>query len=182
MPAPLAIFHSNPGNCGSDPGMRLSGAANLFMFFAPLQNWRHVKVTERRIKVDWVMCMHDLVYVRSPQAERCVLVEDQLNTHDPASLYDVFEPAKARRILDRLKFHFTPKHGSWLNMSEIELSVLSRQCLDGYTLDPLTLAQEIAAWEIERNSMSQRWIGVSRGRGTHQAQETLSNHLPSRKC
>jgi transposase len=128
------------------------GTANLFMFFAPLQNWRHVKVTERRTKTDWAMCMYDLVYVHFPQAERCVVVEDQLNTHDPASLYEVFEPAEAKRILDRLEFHFTPKHGSWLNMAEIELSVLSRQCLDGYISDPLTLAQEIWAWETERNS------------------------------
>ncbi|MEJ2305002.1 MAG: IS630 family transposase [Anaerolineales bacterium] len=128
------------------------GTANLFMFFAPLQNWRHVKVTERRTKADWAICMHDLVYLHFPQAERCVLVQDQLNTHNPASLYEVFGPAEAKRILDRLEFHFTPKHGSWLNMAEIELSVLSRQCLDGYIPDPLTLAQEIGAWEMERNS------------------------------
>jgi len=128
------------------------GTANLFMFFAPLQNWRHIKVTERRTKADWAICMHDLVSVHFPQAERCVLVEDQLNTHAPSSLYEVFEPAEAKRILDRLEFHFTPKHGSWLNMAEIELSVLSRQCLKGYIPDPLTLAQETGAWETERNS------------------------------
>lgn len=128
------------------------GTANLFLFFAPLQNWRHIKVTQRRTKTDWALCMQELVYVHFPQAERCILVEDQLNTHDPAALYEVFEPAEAKRILDRLEFHFTPKHGSWLNMAEIELSVLSRQCLDRYIPDPLTLAQEIGAWETERNS------------------------------
>jgi hypothetical protein len=129
------------------------GAANLFMFFAPLHNWRHVKVTAQRTKKDWAMCMHDLVDVHFPQAERCVLVQDQLNTHDPACLYEVFEPAKARSMLDRLEFHFTPKHGSWLNMAEIELSVLGRQCLDGYIPDRLTLGCETLAWETERNTI-----------------------------
>ena len=107
---------------------RREGTANLFMFFAPLQNWRHIKVTDHRTKTDWAMCMHDLVHLHFPDAECCILVEDQLNTHNPAALYEVFEPAKARSILDRLEFHFTPKHGSWLNMAEIEFSVLSRQC------------------------------------------------------
>jgi hypothetical protein len=127
------------------------GTANLFMFFAPLQNWRHVKVTERRTKADWAFCMRDLVDVYFPQAERCVLVEDQLNTHDPSALYEVFPPDEAKRILDRLEFHFTPKHGSWLDMAEIELSVLSRQCLNGYIPNPILLAQEARAWETERN-------------------------------
>ena len=98
------------------------------------------------------MCMRDLVHVHFPEAERCVIVEDQLNTHAPSSMYEVFKPAEAKRILDRLEFHFTPKHGSWLNMAEIELSVLSRQCLDRYIPDPITLAQETMAWETERNS------------------------------
>lgn len=128
------------------------GTANLFMFFAPLHNWRHVKVTQQRTKVDWAICMHDLVYVHFPQAERCILVEDQLNTHDPACLYEVFPPAEAKRILDRLEFHFTPKHGSWLNMAEIELSVLSRQCLDRYIASSTLLGEEVGAWEVERNA------------------------------
>jgi hypothetical protein len=131
---------------------RRGGTANLFMFFAPLQNWRHIQVTERRTKVDWAMCMHDLVYLHFPTAERCILVEDHLNTHDPAALYEVFPPAKARSILDRIEFHFTPKHGSWLNMAEIELSVLSRQCLSGYIPDRSTLADETLAWETTRNN------------------------------
>ena len=130
------------------------GTANLFMFFAPLQNWRHVKVTEHRTKVDWARCMHDLVYLHFPHAERCVLVEHNLNTHDPSALYEVFPPAEAKRILDRLEFHFTPKHGSWLNMAEIELSVLSRQCLDRYISSPAMLLDEVGAWEVDRNSIA----------------------------
>ncbi len=128
------------------------GTANLFMFFAPLHNWRHVEVTPHRTKVDWATCMRDLVYVHFPQAERCVLVEDNLNTHDPAALYEVFPPAEAKSILDRLEFQFTPKHGSWLNMAEIELSVLSRQCLDRYIASPNMLLEEVSAWEVDRNT------------------------------
>jgi transposase len=128
------------------------GTANLFMFFAPLQNWRHVKVTQRRTKVDWAWCMHDLVEIHFPHAQRCVVVQDQLNTHLPAALYEVFPPAQAKHILDHLEFHYTPKHGSWLNMAEIEFSVLSRQCLDGYIPDVVTLQGETLAWETERNS------------------------------
>jgi hypothetical protein len=131
---------------------RREGTANLFMFFAPLQNWRHVKVTERRTKVDWAWCMRDLVDVHFPNAEQCVVVEDHLNTHLPAALYEVFVPAEAKRILDRLEFHFTPKHGSWLNMAEIEFSVLSRQCLNGYIPSMATLEHETWAWERERNT------------------------------
>jgi len=131
---------------------RRQGSANLFMFFAPLQNWRHVKVTEQRTKKDWAWCMHDLVYQHFPNAERCILVEDNLNTHSPAALYEIFEPTKAKSILDRLEFHFTPKHGSWLNMAEIEFSVISRQCFSGYIPDIETLERETSAWEIERNT------------------------------
>jgi len=127
------------------------GTANLFVFFAPLQNRRHVQVMEHRTKVDWAMCMCDLVDVHFTQAERIILVEDQLNTHDPSALYEVFPPAEAKRILDRLEFHFTPKHGSWLNMAEIESSVLSRQCLDRYISSRTMLIEEVSAWETDRN-------------------------------
>jgi hypothetical protein len=122
------------------------------MFFAPHQNWRHIKVTDQRTKLDWAMCIQDLVRVYFPDAERCVLVEDQLNTHAPSCLYEVFDPAKAKQILDRLEFHYTPKHGSWLNMAEIELSVLSRQCLDRFIPKVITLNQETSAWETDRNT------------------------------
>ena len=131
---------------------RREGTANLFMFFAPLLNWRHVKVTEQRTKAYWAICIDELVHQHFPNAERCILVEDNLNTHTPAALYETFEPAKARNILDRLELHFTPKHGSWLNMAEIELSVLSRQCLNGYIPHRDILASETSAWEIERNT------------------------------
>jgi hypothetical protein len=131
---------------------RREGTANLFMFFAPLMNWRHIKVTQQRTKADWATCIDELVYQHFPNAERCVLVEDNLNIHTPAALYEIFEPPKARNILDRLELHFTPKHGSWLNMAEIELSVLGRQCLNGYIPNREFLASETLAWEIERNT------------------------------
>lgn len=131
---------------------RREGTANLFMFCAPLLNWRHTKVTDQRTKVDWAVCMEELVYQHFPNAERCVLVEDNLNTHNPAALYETFAPAKARGILDRLELHFTPKHSSWLNMAEIELSVLSRQCLNGYIPSKEFLVGETLAWEAERNA------------------------------
>lgn len=131
---------------------RRNGVCNLFMFFAPLQGWRHVKVTERRTKKDWAECMRDLVDIYFPEADQVVLVLDQLNTHVPAALYETFEPAEAKRILDRLEIHYTPKHGSWLNMAEIELSVLNRQCLDEHTPDRPALEQAVSAWETERNT------------------------------
>ena len=130
-----------------------NGVSNLFMFFAPLENWRHVKVTDQRTAVDWAHCMRELVDVHFPEAERITVVLDNLNTHTPAALYAAFEPEEAKRIWDKLEFHYTPKHGSWLNMAEIELSVLSRQCLERRIADQATLIREVAAWEAERNTM-----------------------------
>ncbi|MGB9880791.1 MAG: IS630 family transposase [Anaerolineae bacterium] len=127
------------------------GVANLFMFFAPFQNWRHVKVTEHRTKADWAACMRELVDVHFPNATRIIVIADHLNTHNPAVLYEIFAPAEAKRLLDRLEFHYTPKHGSWLNMAEIELSVLSRQCLAQRIPDQQTLSDQVAAWEQARN-------------------------------
>jgi len=129
-----------------------NGTSNLFMFFAPLLGWRHVKVTDRRTAIDFAHCMRDLVDVHFPDAPRITLVVDNLNTHVLASLYKAFVPAEARRIWERLEVHYTPKHGSWLNMAEIELSVLARQCLDRRIPDRETLIQEVAAWEAERNA------------------------------
>ena len=131
---------------------RREGVANVFMFFAPLQNWRQVKITGRRTKADWAQCMRELVDVHFPNAESITVVQDQLNTHSPAALYEMFAPAEAKRILDRLDFHWTPKHGSWLNMAEIEWSVLNRQCLNRCIPDRATLARETAAWAAKRNS------------------------------
>ena len=128
-----------------------NGVRNLFMFFEPLRGWRHVKVTERRTKLDWAHCMKQLVDEFYPHAICIRVVQDQLNTHNPAALYEVFEPEEAKRLLDRLEFHYTPKHGSWLNMAEIEFSVLSRQCLDQRIPDEPTLVCEITAWAENRN-------------------------------
>ncbi len=106
-----------------------NGVCNLFMFVEPLAGWRHVEVTEQRTAIDYAQQMKYLVDERNPVAIKIVIVQDQLNTHVPASLYKAYEPAEAKRILEKLEFHYTPKHGSWLNMAEIELSVLNRQCL-----------------------------------------------------
>ena len=130
-----------------------NGVRNLFLFFSPLISWRHVKVTEQRTHLEWAACMKDLVDVHFPQATRIRVIQDNLNTHNPAFLYEVFEPAEAKRILDKLEFHYTPKHGSWLNMAEIEFSVLSRQCLDRRIPDEETLIQEIRSWEERRNEV-----------------------------
>jgi hypothetical protein len=130
------------------------GVRNLFLWVEPLAGRRHVQVTERRTKQDWARFIRDVVDVHYPDAERVVLVLDNLNTHVPGALYDTFPPAEARRILGRLELHYTPTHGSWLNMAEIELSVLARQCLDRRISDADTLAAEVAAWEAERNARS----------------------------
>ena len=128
------------------------GVANLFMFVEPLAGKRQVKVTGRRTKIDWGEAMRELADVHYPEAETIVVVLDNLNTHSPASFYEAFEPDEARRSATRFEFHFTPKHGSWLNMAEIELSALSRQCLARRIAEQETLVAEIKAWEDERNA------------------------------
>jgi len=135
-----------------DGEYKRNGVSNLFMFFAPLKGWRHVKVTDRRTKVDWAKAVKELVDDHFPKAKRITIVMDNLNTHCPSSLYEAFRPDEAKRILDRLDIHYTPKHGSWLNMAEIELSVLGRQCLSRRIPDQQTLQREIAAWEKNRNT------------------------------
>lgn len=135
-----------------DSEYQRNGVSNLFMFFAPLEGWRHVKVTDRRTKVDWAVAMRELVDEHFPHAESITVVMDNLNTHCPSSLYEAFPPAEAKRILNRLNLHYTPKHGSWLNMAEIELSVLGRQCLSRRIPDQPTLRREVAAWEAARNA------------------------------
>lgn len=127
------------------------GTCNLFAFFQPLQGWRQIKVTERRTSEDFALCMQYLVDVLFPEAVRIHLVLDNLNTHTPAALYQTFPPQEALRILSKLEFHYTPKHGSWLNMVELEFSVLSRQCLERRIPSITELQQEIDAWEQERN-------------------------------
>ena len=128
-----------------------NGVSNLFMLFAPLEGWRRVEATERRTKVDWARVVRKLVDEDYADRERIVLVMDNLNTHHPASLYEAFEPAEARRIAGRLEIHYTPKHGSWLNIAEIELGVLARQCLDRRIASQEILEQETSAWQEKRN-------------------------------
>lgn len=135
-----------------DSHYKRNGVSNLFMFLAPLDGWRHVKVTDRRTKIDWAMAMRELVDEHFPQAKRITVVMDNLNTHSPSSLYEAFPPEEAKRILARLELHYTPKHGSWLNMAEIELSVLGRQCLRRRIPDQRALRREVAAWEAARNT------------------------------
>jgi hypothetical protein len=131
---------------------RREGTCNLFMCFEPLQGWRHVKVTDRRTAQDFAHCMQELVDVHFPQATVISVVLDNLNTHTPAALYSTFPPAEACRILRTLDFHYTPKHGSWLNMAEIEFAVVSTQCLDRRLGDQETVRCVIAAWETRRNA------------------------------
>jgi hypothetical protein len=128
------------------------GVCNVFLVCEPLRGWRQVTVSERRTRIDWAHCIKELVDGCYPDAEQIVLVQDNLNTHTPASLYEAFEPAEAKRLADKLELHYTPKHGSWLNMAEIELAVLAGQCLDRRLADRATLEREVAAWEATRNS------------------------------
>jgi uncharacterized small protein (DUF1192 family) len=128
-----------------------NGTANLFMLFAPLEGWRHVEVTDRHTAVDFAHLLKDLSDKHFPHTRKIKLVQDNLNTHKPASLYEAFPAAEARRLVERFEWHYTPKHGSWLNMAESELSVLSSQCLDRRIPDKQTLTEEVAAWEADRN-------------------------------
>jgi DDE superfamily endonuclease len=128
-----------------------NGTRNLFLFVEPQAGWRHIEVTERRTALDFAHQMKWLVDERYPEAEVIELTLDNLNTHKPASLYEAFAPVEARRILRKINFHYTPKHGSWLNMAEIEFSILQRQCLDRRLGDEHALKQEIASWEERRN-------------------------------
>jgi transposase len=128
------------------------GTCNLFMTFQPQQGWRHVEVTARRTAQDFAHQMQALVDVYFPQADVIRVVLDNLNTHTPAALYQTFAPAEARRLTEKLEFHYTPKHGSWLNMVEMEWSVLVRQCLDQRLPDQATVAHLVAQWEARRNA------------------------------
>jgi transposase len=133
-----------------------NGTANNFMFTAPLEDWRKVSVRERKTKRDWAEEIRELVDVDFPQAEKIVLVMDNLNTHTPGALYEAFPPEEARRILERLEIHYTPKHGSWLNMAETELSVLTKQCLARRIPDVETLRAETSKWATARNAAAKR--------------------------
>ena len=147
---PLPMEPGKPERVDSDYERR--GTRSIFMACEPLRGWRVAQVTARRTKLDWAHFVRELVDVHCADAERVVLVMDNLNTHHPASLYQAFEPAEAKRIWDRLELHYTPKHGSWLNIAECELSVLSRQCTKGRMPDEEVLTAEVLAWAAERNA------------------------------
>jgi hypothetical protein len=129
-----------------------NGVANLFMIFEPLAGQRDVEVTDRRTKKDYARCLKKIADEMYPDAEVIVVVQDNLNTHTPASLYETFEPAEAKRLADRFEFHYTPKHGSWLDMAEIELGILGRQCLARRIDNVDALRREVAAWETDRDA------------------------------
>lgn len=129
-----------------------NGTANMFMMFAPLEGWRRVEVTDRHTAVDYAHVLKALADVHFPNAQKITLVQDNLNTHKPASLYEAFPPEEAWRLVERFEWHYTPKHGSWLDMAESELSVLSSQCLDRRIPDKQTLEAEVAAWNADRNT------------------------------
>jgi hypothetical protein len=128
-----------------------NGTASLFMLFAPLEGWRHVKVTERRTTIDYAQVLQELSDIHFAEAEKIVLVQDNLNTHNPASLYEAFTASEARRLVERFEWHYTPKHGSWLNMAESELAIMSSQCLDRRIPDRRNLERHVAAWLRHRN-------------------------------
>jgi len=158
---------------------RRNGTANLFVFLDAHRPWRHVKVTDRRTAIDYAHCMRDLVDVHYPQAEKIRVVQDNLSTHRPGALYQAFPPDEARRILRRVEFHYVPKHASWLNMVEIEIGVLVRQCLDRRIPDRAMLEREIAAWALARNTARARvlWLfDVARAR------EKLGRSYPMREA
>jgi hypothetical protein len=130
------------------------GVATLFMMVAPFEGWRHVEVTAQKTRIDYARCLKQLADEFFPSARKIILVQDNLNTHQPCSLYSAFEPAEAQRILSRFQFHYTPKHGSWLNIAEIELSALQSQCLSRRIPDSQILREEIHAWTASRNAKS----------------------------
>lgn len=133
-----------------------NGVVNLFMIFEPLIGKRRVKVTERRTKIDWAYCVREMVDQIYPDVEQIVLVMDNLNTHNKSSLYEAFEPAEAKRIADKLEIHYTPKHGSWLDMAEIEIGILSRQCLSRRIENMEQLEKETLAWWKNRNAKKEK--------------------------
>ncbi len=147
---PLPMLPGQPARY--DYEYKRNGTANLFMLFAPLEGWRHVKVTASRTAIDYAHVLRDLADLHFAKASKIVLVQDNLNTHAPSSLYEAFPPAEARRLFERFEWHYTPKHGSWLDLAESELAVLSGQCLDRRIADSTALAREVAAWLSRRNA------------------------------
>ena len=132
------------------------GVCHQLLLCEPLRGWRHVKVTERRTRRDYAQCLWELVEIYFPHAHKIRLVQDNLNTHDGASLYEAFLPAAARRLLDKLEFHYTPKHGSWVNMAETEIRIMNGQCLNRRLASQTQIALEVASWENQRNAAQAR--------------------------
>lgn len=147
---PIPMKPGRPVRC--DYEYERNGVANLFMVFAPLEGWRHVVVTDRRASTDYAKVLKDIADVHFPGAAKIVLVQDNLSTHTKAALYETFAPAEARRLAERFEWHYSPKHGSWLDLAESELGVLSSQCLDRRIADKQTLIDEVGAWERHRNA------------------------------
>jgi hypothetical protein len=147
--SPMAVRPGSPTRV--DYEYTRNGVANLFMMFAPLEGWRHVKVTDRRTAIDYAHVLRDLADVHFARAKTIILIQDYLNTHAPASLYEAFPAAEARRLVKRFEWHYTPKHGSWLDLAESELGVLASQCLDRRIPDKQTIIDQVAAWVRERN-------------------------------
>jgi len=171
------IIPAKPGrNQRFDYEYERNGTANLFMRFEPLGGRRRVKVTDQRTKVDFAHVIREMVDEDYPEAKVIVLVMDNLNTHKPASLYEAFEPAEARRLIEKLEIHYTPKHGSWLNMAETELSIVTKQCLDRRIPDVTTLRREITAWERLRNKAKSK---INWQFTTHDARIKLRKLYPS---
>lgn len=171
------IIPAKPGrNQRLDYEYERNGTANLFMRFEPLGGRRRVKVTDQRTKVDFAHVIREMVDEDYPEAKVIVLLMDNLNTHKPASLYEAFEPAEARRLIEKLEIHYTPKHGSWLNMAETELSIVTKQCLDRRIPDVTTLRREITAWERLRNKAKSK---INWQFKTHDARIKLRKLYPS---
>lgn len=152
--APVPMAMGRPARV--DYEYRRNGVANLFLFTEPLRGWRWVEVTDRRTRTDWARAIQELLDDHYPDAERVVLVMDNLNTHTIGSLYEAFDPTEARRLAERLEIHYTPKHGSWLNIAETELSVLATQCLDRRIATTDELRREVRAWQDGRNQTIRR--------------------------
>ena len=146
---PIAIVPGRPARY--DYEYERNGVANIFMFYEPFGGKRYVSITERRTKRDWASHIKELLDVHYPTEDKIILVMDNLNTHKAASLYDAFPPNEARRLLNRLEIHYTPKHGSWLNIAEIELRIISGQCLNRRMPDRQFLQNEVASWQKKRN-------------------------------
>ena len=172
--APLPVCPGTPAR--QDYEYKREGVANLFMVSEPLLGWRHVEVTDRRTAKDFAEVLRWLAEDLHPDAERLVLVTDNLNTHGPGCLYEAFDPDRARRIAERLEWHYTPKHGSWLNMAEVEFSALSRQCLDRRIGTIAELERQVQAWEDERNEAQ---VGVRWQFTTAKARVKLHRLYPS---